>query len=212
VQVVPSPVFGSSFAAKVVTLDSPDSSTSGDVSFVEQNTYDGLSWQKQGDVWHRFQVLLPSGSNPAFPGSFTVNPGWDMFLEWHSPSCAPGSGSSTFVGVYRSNHLMLRVAGGDSTSQPEAWVENPAPLLYNHWYDILLRINYSDNPTVGYYEWWVDGQQIASGHTPTAYRCADGLIHGNRLSAGHYRRTVTYPDTIYLDGVTVGATRSSVGG
>jgi len=215
VQVVPSPVFGSSFAAKVVALDSPDSSTSGDASFVEEDTYDGLSWQMQGDVWHRFQVLLPSGSNPNFSGSFTVNPGWDMFLEWHNPPCPSGcSGGygSSYVGVYRDNHLALQVAGGSGASPTLLMAKDSNPLLYDHWYDILVRFVYSDDPHAGWYEWWVDGELISSGYTPTVYRLPDGQIHGNRLSAGHYRRTVAYQDTVYLDGVIVGPTRSSVGG
>jgi len=197
-------------------MNSSDSSVSGDASFVEEKSYD-LSWEKEGDVWHRFQLLLPSGSSSAYPGKFTPNPssGWNMFMEWHNPYCSTCTGnySSSYVGIDWWNnapHLLLRVAGGNALSPAVTDRFDTASLLYDHWYDILVRFVYSDAPEVGWYEFWVDGKLIASGHAPTIYRLPDGLIHGNRLSVGHYRKTQTWVDTNYVDGIKVGSTRSSV--
>lgn len=211
VQVVRAPRFHRRYAAKVVTLNSPDSSRDGDGSFVEQPGYD-VPWTKEGSVWHRLQVLLPSGKVRRYPGRFRINPGWDMFMEWHNPPCSTCQGSypSSYVGVLRTPHLVLQVAGGQAGNATVKLIRDPRRIRYDHWYDIFIRFAYSDSPGDGWYEWWVDGKLVASGHTPTLYRLPDGLIHGNRFSVGHYRRTVEYRDTIYIDGVLVGPTRSSL--
>jgi hypothetical protein len=211
VRVVRAPTFHSQYAAKIVTLNSPDSSVSGDGSFVEQSGYD-LPWVKEGSVWHRFQVLLPSGKARRYPGRFRINPGWNMFMEWHNPPCSGCSGNypSSYVGVSRTPHLALRIAGGLAASPTSTLVRDRRRLRYDHWYDMLVRFVYSDSSTDGWYEWWVDRKLVASGHTPTLYRLPDGSTRGNRFAVGHYRRTVGYRDTVYIDGVVVGPDRSSL--
>jgi hypothetical protein len=125
VSVVSSPTSGpgSRHAAKAETTDAPDSSVGGDASYVETGSF-GLPWENAGtDAWFAMSVLLPSGSNPSYPGTFTPSPssGWNMFMEWH---VSPGIGaSSPYVGV-RSSHLVFRLAGGPQGDPQMQWVDD----------------------------------------------------------------------------------------
>lgn len=191
----------------------------GDTSMVEAAW--GEQWEERGDTWYRFQVLLPSGNNPAYPGRFTnegqisSGSGWDMFAEWHAPygdgaSCASMNGD--FVGTNGSNQLLLRVGGGYECSPTYVYSHDSTPLQYDHWYDIVVHFTYSADPNVGFYEWYVDGRLIGSGHTPTIWQYRNGALAGWRYQVGLYRGHVDWTDTVYIDGAVAGPTRTSVGG
>jgi Polysaccharide lyase len=200
-------------AAKAETTDAPDSSTTGDASYVETGSFN-LPWENEGsDAWFSMAVLLPSGSNPAYPGTFTPSPssGWNMFMEWH---VSPGvGGSSPYVGVRNSAgapRLVFRLAGGAVGNPQMRWVDDPVPLQFDHWYEIAVRMKWSPDPAVGYAEWWVDGVRKFAGSFPTLYSRNDGTASNVMFDAGHYRGTQSWTDTVYFDGVRVGPTRSSV--
>jgi hypothetical protein len=216
-----SPTFGSTCSAKVVTSSAPDSSVAGDASMVNQ-LY-GNTWeQNRADTWYRAQFLLPSGTDPRYPGVFRVNQspgqaGWNMFIEWHNPPCSscPGTYTSSEFGLaqyHPEGKLGMRVSGGDATNPSTVVLVDSAPLLWDHWYDVLVHFVYSPDPNVGLYELWVDGRLVFSGRAATIYRSPDGVIRSNRLQVGHYRGTTDWTDTVYVDGVRVGSSRSSLGG
>jgi hypothetical protein len=72
---------------------------------------------------------------------------------------------------------------------------------------------FSDDPNVGFIEWWVDGVQKYVAHFPTLTRRTDGSVPSVSFQAGLYRGpSRTDIGTIYIDGVRAGTTRSSVGG
>jgi hypothetical protein len=211
VSVVSSPTRGPSsrYAARAETTDVPDSSVGGDASYVESGSF-GLPWENDGsDAWFSISVLLPSGTNPAYPGTFTPSPssGWNMFMEWH---ISPGvSGQSPYVGV-RGGHLVFRLVGGQESSPQSHWVADTTPLQFDHWYDIQVRMKWSPDPDVGYAEWWVDGVRKFAGDFPTLYRRTNGSASSVMFDAGHYRGTQSWTDTVYFDGVKVGPARASV--
>jgi hypothetical protein len=218
VSVVSSPASGggSRYAARAVTTSVPDSSDSGDASYVAMGSF-RHPWQNDGaDAWFRILVLFPSGNNPAFPGKFTPNPmssGWNMFMEWHN---SPGDGpASPYVGVWNNGNgtarLMLRLVGGDAQDPAWKWLRDRSLLRYDRWYDVLVRIRWSSDPAIGYVGWWVNGRKKFGGHFPTLYRRPDGTASSVSFQVGHYRRTVPHTDTLYFDGVKVGPTRGSVG-
>jgi len=200
-------------------------SSSGDGSYLWEgngsNSYQLPQNQNGANTWYRMQVLFPDGTNTAYPGRFkpsVISSGWDIFEEWHS---APGAGYSTTLGVWGSNPpcLMLRVVGGNTSSQAMQWVHQQdgtgqdVPLKYNHWYDILVHSVYGTTAQTGYIEWYVDGALQYAAHVPTITYLSNGSVPGVSRQVGLYRgpsRTDT--DTIYIDGVTDGPTRTSVGG
>jgi Polysaccharide lyase len=221
VTVVPSPAAPfekSRYSAKVVTTNAPDSSVLGDGSMVSGRY--GNRWEQLGsDTWYRTQFLLPSGINPAYPGKFTVNVspgqgGWNMLMAWHNPPCTgcPPDYNSSYVGVATGRpRLVFRVSGGKALRPSYRTSIAKHALRYDHWYDVLVRFVYSPKRTVGRYEVWVDRKRLFTGHAPTIYRMPDGSVRGNRFQVGHYRGTTDWTDTVYVDGVRVGPTRTSVG-
>jgi hypothetical protein len=217
-KIVSAPTYGSKCAAAAITTNAPDSSVLGDASMVDMDSFN-YSWENNGaDVWFRMQVLFPSGANPSYPGKFTLNPagsGWNMFMTWHNPPCSscPGSYLSPFVGVRNngngSGSFLFRLVGGDAMNPSFLYLNGPA-MSYDHWYDVLVHIKWSPDPSIGYAEWFVDGQRVSGALFPTLYRMPDGRISGVLFQGGHYRGTVSWTDTLYIDGVKVGPTQSSV--
>jgi len=215
VSVVPGPPGAPSrFIGRAVTTNGPDSSTGGDASYLETNSF-GLPWENDGaDAWFHIQVLLPSGHDLAYPGTFTPNPtssGWNMFMEWH---VSPGDGpASPYVGLWNDGNgtarLLLRLAGGNPHAAKMVWIKDPVAVRYDHWYDIAVRMKWSPDPNVGYVEWWVDGTQKFAGSFPTLYRRPNGSASSVLLDVGHYRGTQPWIDTVYFDGVRVGPTAAS---
>ncbi|MEJ7567616.1 MAG: heparin lyase I family protein [Gaiellaceae bacterium] len=220
-QVVPVPnTDGSSTQTAKVTVATGGLPNS--AAFLQTNSYQ-LPWAVIGaDVWHRMRVLFPSGANPAYPGKFTVDTpgGWNTVIAWHNRTDAAtgpygNSYLSSMVMVHNNAdgtaRLQLRTAGG--TPQVPVLTYIPGPTLqYDHWYDIQVRFVLSEQAAVGYYEWWVNNSQIATGKAPTAYKLPDGTS-GQLFQVGHYRSPdhSTSSGTLYIDDVTVGPTRASTG-
>jgi hypothetical protein len=106
--------------------------------------------------------------------------------------------------------LVFRLAGGPVGNPQMRWVDDPAPLELDHWYQIAVRMKWSPDPAQGYAEWWVDGVRKFAGSFPTLYRRADGSASSVMFDAGHYRGTQSWTDTVYFDGIKVGPQRGSV--
>ena len=103
------------------------------------------------------QLLLPSGRDPRYPGTFTPNPpprptGWNMFMEWHiAPNAGP---ASSFFGLWNDGdgtaRLVLRLTGADPNQAQRQWIKDPEPVKYDHWYHVAIRQKWSPDPAVGY--------------------------------------------------------------
>ena len=215
--VVRAPTFGpaSRYALRCDTTDVPDSSVAGDGCVV----YDLPRANERGDVWFRAQVLFPSGTKAAFPGRFTLSPpggGWNIFMEWHNSHCAacPPSYLSPTVGLgrNRAGHeaLRFRMVGGDAMQPTYTYVVHPARFMRDRWYDVVVHIRWSTDPAKGLAEWFVDGRRVFSRPLATLFRLPDGSTSDADFLVGHYRATAKWTDTVYIDGVTAGATPPAV--
>jgi hypothetical protein len=70
-------------------------------------------------------------------------------------------------------------------------------LQYDHWYDIVLHVKWSTDPSVGYTELWVDGQQklpLTQGQTMADV--ADASVYWKQ---GFYRSAFSGLNTVYHD-------------
>jgi len=218
-QVIPMP--GGGYMAKCVVTGAADSSQNGDASYLWQGgNYSTPYLSKGSDAWFRFQLLIPNGSDSRYPGNFThsiISQGWNMFMEWHS---APNAGYSSYVGLWGSDPpvLLFRPIGGVVGMQKGFWIHEKSggvdkPLQYNHFYDILVRQIFSEDPAVGKVEWYVDGVLQYENQMATLTKRTDGSVPGVSLQVGHYRGpSRTDVETVYVTGTKVGPTRSSVGG
>jgi hypothetical protein len=127
--------------------------------------------------------------------------------------------------------FLFRWVGGDPADPTWVWARDSGyngsddfpSLQYDHWYEWVWHVKWSQYASVGYVEWWIDGRKVVptpSGKDaygkpfpsryPTLWRLSDGSSSGVRFQVGVYRKTKTYPETIYIDGVKVGPTRESV--
>lgn len=209
------PTFSSSsrFALRCQTTDVPDSSVSGDACIVQPNS-DDLPWANDGgDAWFRAQVLFPSGRHAAYPGMFTLSPpgGWNVIMQWHNSPCeaCPPSYLSPTVSVGRDARgrpaLRFRMVGGNAAQPTYTYAMHPTPLRRDRWYDVVVHIRWSPDPGRGLAEWFVDGRRLLSKPLATLFRLPDGSISRTTFGVGHYRLTVPWTDTVYIDGVTVRA-------
>ena len=216
----------------VSALDSSGTSLSGNSNYAA-NAFN-VPYERPGaSTYYRVRMAFPSGTNAAFPGKFTPqtwkwpdgNGGWNMLLAWHEPSGRVagkrGFPMSSYLGI-RYGRLFVRWVGGPRSGGTHLVWSDDRPLLYDHWYDIVLHVVWDHTGSSGYVEGWVDGRQILPGvgwparfATLWRYDAAEGGGYGpvwNQI--GHYRRSPISPyvDTHYIDSYRVGPTRASVGG
>lgn len=149
------------------------------------NDSKGRPWEAEGRItWYRLDVLFPSGSNPAFPGSFTSRSpgsesGFNKFLTWHENGFSDGyvspASSAYFVHTSPSQPFRFDFFGGDGRGKSivtgarrsgatASWISaldinakrKQIPLVKNHWYRIVSQIKWSR--TKGWAKIWIDGR------------------------------------------------------
>lgn len=199
--------------------------TNGSVSMVNvgQNFEDyQLPWEIiPADVWHRFGILIPSGNNPDYPGTFvrsTPGSGWDVLWELHDRTDGasgyvqgqtPGSYGSTMVSVQGTAtdlRWQVRMAGNTLPNPVNTFFALPETVQRDRWYIHDVRVKHGQTSATGFAEWWVDGVKRWEQACPTAFVGADGKS-GERLQAGIYRGVFSGTTTVYLDGVVVSSAR-----
>lgn len=232
-EVVASPRYGMGHAARVNVTDRPDSSIGGDLSMLwdgdTKNSYELPYLQDGQTTWFRMQFAIPDGSDPSFPGSLTPSPGsWAMIYVWHTNPYRVATAYSSYLGIHWGKNtpsdpatILFRPAGGPDrgkltylyqTNGLEQRQANRVPLRFNHWYDVAIRITFGSTAGTGSVRWWVDGVQQTSADCPTIAVATDNSKPGVGHEIGFYRGpTKPYVDSMYVDGVTAGPTRSSVG-
>jgi Polysaccharide lyase len=221
---------GGKMAKFVVSESLPrGNSDSGPMSMVAHKVSN--AWEQEGaETWYRVRILLPSGSNPDYPGTFhPLQPapsGWNTFVSWHEyrvGGMSPSLGRSTWC-RHRAGCFQVKWVGGRGKTY---WVDDEAePLRFDHWYDVLVHVKWSAYEDKGYAEVWVDGRKIFGpgiGGVPstiaTLWRHEDGQPAATYLTLGHYRRHPRLSgiadygdDTVYADDLLIGPTRAAVGG
>lgn len=114
--------------------------------------------------------------------------------------------------------LGMRIWGGDNNTPAEpyrskpVWVLTREPLRYDHWYDFIVHVRWSADPSVGLVEWWLDGEPIYAGSTSTLWRRPDGSVSKANFELVNYRPHAKTTSTIYFDDIRLGPTAASVAG
>jgi Polysaccharide lyase len=194
-----------------------------------------------GERWYRTHFYFPADFHPS-PDST-----WNWIVQWHNwpdgPCCSNLAISADSSGG--GERVSLRVMGGADAAHPienndviternpagflEWFVGDPV-LKRDHWYDSVVHVKWSADPSKGFVEWWLDGHRIVSKAMPTLFWYADN----NRNYAGAtpgpgqayymegYYRPNTLPNnaaggpvdtstaTVYFDGAQMGPTPGSV--
>lgn len=195
----------------------------------------GQSWNYQPyQIWLRTSVMFPSAATISSSGlsgeaPFAPTTGeWNWFLVFHNdsnptPGCAKEYGNISLdvktddpvaSGVIGTNNarIALRIMGGDDCSPNIVWVNGP-PLLWDHWYEMLLHIKW--DPKHGIVEWYLDNfsaPYYSNLKIPTLFTRPKGYVSPSytTLTLPNYRLHAPWNSTIYVGPLVVGSTRSSV--
>jgi hypothetical protein len=169
--------------------------------------------------WVHFRIMFPSGYRP-------TRGEWNIFHEFHNdsryqPFAESGQISEEFpeIALYVTDysghhpHLMYRVRGGqDCRCDMSRGTDrsDPRRLRRSHWYDVLLHITWSSDPTVGRFVWWLDGRRVALLRRATLWQRPDGVDDHVALELNNYRLHASWDATVYYSQIRVGSTRASV--
>ncbi|MGA3025693.1 MAG: heparin lyase I family protein [Bryobacteraceae bacterium] len=181
--------------------------------------------QEGEENWEHFQVLFPSAGDAYQPA-----PGmWNWVAQHHNdqnykrfiasgeikqelPELCWGVDSKAKLPTGETaTELFMAIRGGDDLNQPkQTIVHTDAPLLYDHWYDMLVHVRWSHDPSRGLVEWWLDGQLIYSQPIADLWLRPDGTTDHVNFELSNYRIHAEWDSTIYYGRVKLGTTRESV--
>ena len=124
------------------------------------------------------------------------------------------TGDPTESGVVGTQNVRMavRIMGGDDCTPTTVWV-NGLPLVWDHWYELLLHIKW--DPKDGIFEWYLDNfdpPYYTNLHIQTLYTRPSGYVSPSytSLTAANYRWHAPWRSTIYLGPLMVGPSRTSV--
>ena len=173
----------------------------------------------EGDsVWYHWYTL--------FPNSYQIDPGWQVWTQWHQgaktgPELTPAdchdltiSCTPTVEFSASGSILSLRVLGHVYNHNPVKCSDTDCGYKWKadlqskigHWFDILLHVKWSKDPTVGFMEMYVDGNKVLdkSNHFSTLDIDKNGNPIPVYLKQGLYRANkIGVDETIYHADMTV---------
>jgi hypothetical protein len=186
------------------------------------------------EIWLRTSVMFPSAATISTAGAegeqpFQPTTGvWNWFLEFHNdsspmPACAQEVANISLDvktddpirnGVVGTQNVRMaaRITGGNDCAPNTVWVNGP-PLVWDHWYKILLHIKW--DASNGIFEWYLDdfnAPYYSNLNIPTLFTRPAGYVSPSytSLTAENYRMQAPWNSTIYLGPLVVGSTSSSV--
>jgi Polysaccharide lyase len=150
--------------------------------------------------WYGWSTLFPANAN--LPPS---TDSWNIFTQWHqtaSDGCPPNIAFQADTS-HAPPAIKLRVLGGGGTrhcTPTSTLLRRPAQLRLDHWYDFVVHVKWSSDPSVGFIEGWIDGAKaIPRVRTATLYRG-----QGAYLKQGFYRAGSALTTTVYHAGTRAG--------
>lgn len=101
---------------------------------------------------------------------------------------------------------------GQSGSAVHRYYMPSNSLKIDHWYDVVLHVYWSPDPTRAHVEWWLDGVKVFDIRNATLYLRSDGTrSYGYSFMFSNYRYWAGYPSSVDFDEAVVGPTATSVG-
>jgi hypothetical protein len=189
------------------------------------------------EIWLRTSVMFPSAATISAIGAKGEAPyqpttgEWNWFLVFHNdsnplPSCAQEYANvaltvktddpvaSGVVGT-RNVRIAMRIMGGNDCNPTILWVDG-APLVRDHWYEILMHIKWSANS--GVVEWYLDNfsspyySTLHIPNIPTLFTRPAGFVSPSytSLTLTDYRMHAPWNSTLYFGPLVVGPSKESV--
>ena len=161
----------------------------------QRSEVSGPTFDQGQDLYIRDAIRVP-GAN-SFSGS------WQIVQQLHEENWSSSPGMAVFLDDERA----LALGSGDGSLT--FW--QSAPLQGDRWYDLVYRVNLSQDPSSGFVEVWLDGaqQSLANGQT----RIYGQTIQAAQtyLKAGVYRSTSSSGTSVVEhDAIVVGTSYSAV--
>jgi hypothetical protein len=177
-------------------------------------------WVTGQNTWYHVGMEFPSRSYAPTTGD------WNWLVEWHNDDHTAAQSTSPVsiaLGVYtdypvvtgqvgRNPHLVLRLAGGQSSAPFYKDVSVPNGLLYDHWYSLTFHFVWSPDPSVGYVEWFLDGRRVSQEHFATLFTNTDGTHSYNTFGVYNYHLSAPWTSIVDFNRIAIGGSRASVGG
>jgi Polysaccharide lyase len=161
----------------------------------QRSEVSGPTFREGDDLYVRDAIRVPAANSFSTP--------WQIVQQWHEEHWSGSPG----VAVFLEDNRSLRIGAGDGS--PVFW---RGPVLQSdRWYDLVYRVKFSQDPTVGFLEIWLDGaqQKLANGQA---------RIYGQTtqapetyLKAGIYRsKSSTGTSIVEHDAIVVGSSYAAV--
>jgi hypothetical protein len=161
----------------------------------ERSEVSGPTFDEGQDLYIRDAILVPGNSTYEGP--------WQIIQQLHEEDWSGSPGMAVFL----DSEPALQIGAGDSS--PIFWTS--PQLEKDRWYDLIYRVNLSQDPNVGFVEVWLDGvqQPLVNGQT----RAYGQTIQAAQtyLKAGIYRsKSSTGTSIVEHDAIAVGTSRDAV--
>jgi hypothetical protein len=161
----------------------------------QRSEVSGPTFAEGQDIYIRDAIRIPASNS--YAGD------WQIVQQLHETSWSSSPGMALFLDDDRA----LELGAGDGSQT--FW--QSAPLQSDRWYDLVYRVNLSQDPSAGFVEVWLDGvkESLAGGQT-RIYGQTIQAAH-TYLKAGIYRSTSgTGTSVVEHDAIVVGTSYSAV--
>jgi Polysaccharide lyase len=163
----------------------------------QRSEVSGPTFKEGEDLYVRDAIRVPSGNNFSVP--------WQIVEQWHEEDWNGSPGMAVFL----ENDHALRLGAGDGS--PSYWTSSP--LEDDRWYELVYRMNLSQDPSIGFVEVWLDGvqQKLAGGQTRTYGQTIQKPE--TYIKAGIYRsKSSTGTSIVEHDSIMIGTSLAAVMG
>jgi hypothetical protein len=197
--IVTSPVHNARYAARYRVKPGDDPIDSTGERAEARATHRQTGGRRGKQYWYAWSTLFPEDAGlPPSIGS------WNIFTQWHQTKrdgCPPNIAFQADTS-HSPPAIRLRVRGGALVAcRPQHdLLRHPVPLQLGHWYDFVAHIKWSDKPSTGFIELWVDGGKVLP-KTRTATLYTGQAAY---LKQGFYRVASPLASTVYHVGPRVG--------
>jgi Polysaccharide lyase len=161
----------------------------------QRSEVSGPTFDEGEDLYIGDAIRIPSGNTYEGP--------WQIVQQLHEEDWNGSPGVAVFLDEERT----LRLGPGDSSQT--FW--DSAPLQSDRWYDLVYRVNLSQDPGTGFVEVWLDGVQQRLDNGQTRIYGQTTQMPQTYLKAGIYRsKSSTGTSIVEHDAIAVGTSYAAV--
>jgi hypothetical protein len=163
----------------------------------ERSEVSGPTFNEGEDLFIRDAIRVPA--NATFEGP------WQIIQQLHEEDWSGSPGMAVFL----NSEPALRLGAGDGS--PTFWT---SPKLENdRWYELIYRVNLSQDPSTGFVEVWLDGAKQSLENSETRVYGQTIQATETYLKAGIYRsKSSTGTSIVEHDSIVVGTSYAAVTG